>query len=160
MSLKIEVCSKLPQSQTLKHLSGMGKSHKFANLKKTGFFFFSFFFFLFFFFFSFFFFFPFFLFFLQELYRKDCNLAAQLLQCSKNYDRAHKLSEVMWLNLMNIWRNEYYMENRLFYHFQNLLAPLGFDLFIVFHPLSSPRGFCAPAAILCSWGGADKNHSQ
>ncbi|XP_071894394.1 brain-enriched guanylate kinase-associated protein isoform X2 [Anas platyrhynchos] len=29
----------------------------------------------------------------NELYRKDCNLAAQLLQCSKNYDRAHKLSE-------------------------------------------------------------------
>ncbi|XP_061319967.1 brain-enriched guanylate kinase-associated protein isoform X5 [Pezoporus flaviventris] len=30
----------------------------------------------------------------MELYRKDCNLAAQLLQCSKNYDRAHKLSEL------------------------------------------------------------------
>ncbi|KAM9014176.1 brain-enriched guanylate kinase-associated protein isoform 1-T1 [Ara ararauna] len=30
----------------------------------------------------------------NELYRKDCNLAAQLLQCSKNYDRAHKLSEL------------------------------------------------------------------
>ncbi|XP_060611316.2 brain-enriched guanylate kinase-associated protein isoform X4 [Anolis sagrei] len=29
----------------------------------------------------------------NELYRKDCNLAAHLLQCSKNYDRAHKLSE-------------------------------------------------------------------
>ncbi|XP_037756877.1 brain-enriched guanylate kinase-associated protein isoform X1 [Chelonia mydas] len=30
----------------------------------------------------------------NELYRKDCNLAAQLLQGSKNYDRAHKLSEL------------------------------------------------------------------
>uniref|UniRef100_A0A7M4EWF5 Brain enriched guanylate kinase associated n=1 Tax=Crocodylus porosus TaxID=8502 RepID=A0A7M4EWF5_CROPO len=30
----------------------------------------------------------------NELYRKDCNLAAQLLQCSKNYNRAHKLSEL------------------------------------------------------------------
>ncbi|XP_048342153.1 brain-enriched guanylate kinase-associated protein isoform X2 [Sphaerodactylus townsendi] len=30
----------------------------------------------------------------NEIYRKDCNLAAQLLQCSKNYDRAHKLSEL------------------------------------------------------------------
>lgn len=31
---------------------------------------------------------------LQELYRKDCNLAAQLLQCSKSHYRAHKMSEV------------------------------------------------------------------
>ncbi|XP_066428502.1 brain-enriched guanylate kinase-associated protein [Eleutherodactylus coqui] len=30
----------------------------------------------------------------NELYRKDCNLASQLLQCSKNYYRAHKLSEL------------------------------------------------------------------
>lgn len=49
--------------------------------------------------------------FLQELYRKDCNLAAQLLQCSKNYDRAHKLSEVMRPNLFNdiniVWKTGY-----------------------------------------------------
>uniref|UniRef100_A0A6I8PN46 Brain enriched guanylate kinase associated n=1 Tax=Xenopus tropicalis TaxID=8364 RepID=A0A6I8PN46_XENTR len=31
----------------------------------------------------------------NELYRKDCNLASQLLQCSKSYFRAHKLSEVL-----------------------------------------------------------------
>lgn len=31
---------------------------------------------------------------LQDLYRKDCNLAAQLLQCSKSHYRAHKMSEV------------------------------------------------------------------
>ncbi|KAG2457692.1 BEGIN protein, partial [Polypterus senegalus] len=30
----------------------------------------------------------------NELYRKDCNLAAQLLQCSKSHYRAHKLSEL------------------------------------------------------------------
>lgn len=30
----------------------------------------------------------------QDLYRKDCNLAAQLLQCSKSHHRGHKLSEV------------------------------------------------------------------
>ncbi|XP_053330519.1 brain-enriched guanylate kinase-associated protein isoform X3 [Spea bombifrons] len=30
----------------------------------------------------------------NELYRKDCNLASQLLQCSKSYFRAHKLSEL------------------------------------------------------------------
>ncbi|XP_016077195.1 PREDICTED: brain-enriched guanylate kinase-associated protein [Miniopterus natalensis] len=30
----------------------------------------------------------------NELYRKDCNLAAQLLQCSQNYGRVHKVSEV------------------------------------------------------------------
>ncbi|XP_075047995.1 brain-enriched guanylate kinase-associated protein isoform X2 [Mixophyes fleayi] len=30
----------------------------------------------------------------NELYRKDCNLASQLLQCSKTYYRAHKLSEL------------------------------------------------------------------
>lgn len=30
----------------------------------------------------------------QELYRKDCNLAAQLLQCSQTYGRVHKVSEV------------------------------------------------------------------
>ncbi|XP_073434088.1 brain-enriched guanylate kinase-associated protein isoform X6 [Dendrobates tinctorius] len=30
----------------------------------------------------------------NELYRKDCNLASQLLQCSKSYYRAHKLSEL------------------------------------------------------------------
>lgn len=30
----------------------------------------------------------------QEHYRKDCNLAAQLLQCSQNHCRVHKLSEV------------------------------------------------------------------
>ncbi|KAL0969609.1 hypothetical protein UPYG_G00229750 [Umbra pygmaea] len=30
----------------------------------------------------------------NELYRKDCNLAAQLLHCSKSYHRAHKLSEL------------------------------------------------------------------
>ncbi|XP_036061762.1 brain-enriched guanylate kinase-associated protein isoform X2 [Onychomys torridus] len=29
----------------------------------------------------------------NEHYRKDCNLAAQLLQCSQNYCRVHKLSE-------------------------------------------------------------------
>lgn len=32
--------------------------------------------------------------FFQDLYRKDCNLAAQLLQCSKSHYRAHKMSEV------------------------------------------------------------------
>uniref|UniRef100_H3AAX0 Brain enriched guanylate kinase associated n=1 Tax=Latimeria chalumnae TaxID=7897 RepID=H3AAX0_LATCH len=30
----------------------------------------------------------------NELYRKDCNLAAQLLQCTKSHHRAHKLSEL------------------------------------------------------------------
>uniref|UniRef100_A0A1A8LVP0 Brain-enriched guanylate kinase-associated n=1 Tax=Nothobranchius pienaari TaxID=704102 RepID=A0A1A8LVP0_9TELE len=30
----------------------------------------------------------------NDLYRKDCNLAAQLLQCSKSHFRAHKLSEL------------------------------------------------------------------
>ncbi|XP_071752960.1 brain-enriched guanylate kinase-associated protein [Centroberyx gerrardi] len=30
----------------------------------------------------------------NELYRKDCNLAAQLLQCSKSHYRAHKMSEL------------------------------------------------------------------
>ncbi|XP_077906989.1 brain-enriched guanylate kinase-associated protein isoform X2 [Ictidomys tridecemlineatus] len=30
----------------------------------------------------------------NELYRKDCNLAAQLLQCSQTYGRAHKVSEL------------------------------------------------------------------
>ncbi|KAJ7989265.1 hypothetical protein DPEC_G00317690 [Dallia pectoralis] len=30
----------------------------------------------------------------NDLYRKDCNLAAQLLQCSKSYNRANKLSEL------------------------------------------------------------------
>ncbi|XP_074087026.1 brain-enriched guanylate kinase-associated protein [Macrotis lagotis] len=30
----------------------------------------------------------------NELYRKDCNLAAQLLQCSKTYDRSHTVSEL------------------------------------------------------------------
>ncbi|XP_036061764.1 brain-enriched guanylate kinase-associated protein isoform X4 [Onychomys torridus] len=30
----------------------------------------------------------------NEHYRKDCNLAAQLLQCSQNYCRVHKLSEL------------------------------------------------------------------
>uniref|UniRef100_A0AAZ3PVE7 Brain-enriched guanylate kinase-associated protein n=1 Tax=Oncorhynchus tshawytscha TaxID=74940 RepID=A0AAZ3PVE7_ONCTS len=30
----------------------------------------------------------------NDLYRKDCNLAAQLLQCSKSHHRAHKLSEL------------------------------------------------------------------
>nr|XP_033807427.1 brain-enriched guanylate kinase-associated protein isoform X1 [Geotrypetes seraphini] len=30
----------------------------------------------------------------NELYRKDCNLASQLLQSSKTYHRAHKLSEL------------------------------------------------------------------
>nr|XP_003408662.1 brain-enriched guanylate kinase-associated protein [Loxodonta africana] len=30
----------------------------------------------------------------NELYRKDCNLAAQLLQCSHNYGRVHKVSEL------------------------------------------------------------------
>ncbi|KAM5129908.1 brain-enriched guanylate kinase-associated protein [Mantella aurantiaca] len=30
----------------------------------------------------------------NELYRKDCNLASQLLQCSKGFYRAHKLSEM------------------------------------------------------------------
>ncbi|KAG9336411.1 hypothetical protein JZ751_002758 [Albula glossodonta] len=30
----------------------------------------------------------------NDLYRKDCNLAAQLLQCSKSHYRAHKLSEL------------------------------------------------------------------
>ncbi|XP_077322777.1 brain-enriched guanylate kinase-associated protein isoform X4 [Lithobates pipiens] len=30
----------------------------------------------------------------NELYRKDCNLASQLLQCSKGFYRAHKLSEL------------------------------------------------------------------
>ncbi|CAL8285065.1 unnamed protein product [Lota lota] len=30
----------------------------------------------------------------NDLYRKDCNLAAQLLQCSKSQHRAHKLSEL------------------------------------------------------------------
>nr|XP_020446556.1 brain-enriched guanylate kinase-associated protein isoform X2 [Monopterus albus] len=29
----------------------------------------------------------------NDLYRKDCNLAAQLLQCSKSHYRAHKMSE-------------------------------------------------------------------
>ncbi|XP_072696034.1 brain-enriched guanylate kinase-associated protein isoform X2 [Canis lupus baileyi] len=29
----------------------------------------------------------------NELYRKDCNLAAQLLQCSQTYGRVHKVSE-------------------------------------------------------------------
>ncbi|XP_077415238.1 uncharacterized protein begain isoform X2 [Vanacampus margaritifer] len=29
-----------------------------------------------------------------DLYRKDCNLAAQLLQCSKSHYRAHKMSEL------------------------------------------------------------------
>ncbi|XP_029397033.1 brain-enriched guanylate kinase-associated protein isoform X2 [Mus pahari] len=32
----------------------------------------------------------------NELYRKDCNLAAQLLQCSQTYGRVHKVSEVTW----------------------------------------------------------------
>ncbi|XP_028362111.1 brain-enriched guanylate kinase-associated protein isoform X1 [Phyllostomus discolor] len=30
----------------------------------------------------------------NELYRKDCNLAAQLLQCSQAYGRGHKVSEL------------------------------------------------------------------
>nr|XP_061798850.1 brain-enriched guanylate kinase-associated protein-like [Nerophis lumbriciformis] len=30
----------------------------------------------------------------NNLYRKDCNLAAQLLQCSKSHYRAHKMSEL------------------------------------------------------------------
>ncbi|XP_060919175.1 brain-enriched guanylate kinase-associated protein isoform X1 [Labrus mixtus] len=30
----------------------------------------------------------------NDLYRKDCNLAAQLLQCSKSHYRAHKMSEL------------------------------------------------------------------
>ncbi|KAL6077499.1 hypothetical protein STEG23_006697 [Scotinomys teguina] len=30
----------------------------------------------------------------NEHYRKDCNLAAQLLQCSQNYGRVHKVSEL------------------------------------------------------------------
>uniref|UniRef100_A0A8C7ZI51 Brain-enriched guanylate kinase-associated protein n=1 Tax=Oryzias sinensis TaxID=183150 RepID=A0A8C7ZI51_9TELE len=30
----------------------------------------------------------------NDLYRKDCNLAAQLLQCSKSHYRSHKLSEL------------------------------------------------------------------
>ncbi|XP_072283542.1 brain-enriched guanylate kinase-associated protein isoform X3 [Pyxicephalus adspersus] len=30
----------------------------------------------------------------NELYRKDCNLASQLLQCGKGFYRAHKLSEL------------------------------------------------------------------
>ncbi|XP_041121900.1 brain-enriched guanylate kinase-associated protein-like isoform X1 [Polyodon spathula] len=30
----------------------------------------------------------------NELYRKDCNVAAQLFQCSKSHYRAHKLSEL------------------------------------------------------------------
>ncbi|KAM9294650.1 brain-enriched guanylate kinase-associated protein [Gastrophryne carolinensis] len=30
----------------------------------------------------------------NELYRKDCNLASQLLQCSKGFYRAHKLAEL------------------------------------------------------------------
>ncbi|XP_077477039.1 brain-enriched guanylate kinase-associated protein isoform X1 [Stigmatopora argus] len=30
----------------------------------------------------------------NDLYRKDCNLAAQLLQCSKSHHRAHKMSEL------------------------------------------------------------------
>ncbi|XP_062379518.1 brain-enriched guanylate kinase-associated protein [Sardina pilchardus] len=30
----------------------------------------------------------------NELYRKDCNLAAQLLQCGKSHYRSHKLSEL------------------------------------------------------------------
>ncbi|CDQ65492.1 unnamed protein product [Oncorhynchus mykiss] len=30
----------------------------------------------------------------NDLYRKDCNLAAQLLQCSKSHHRAHKLSKL------------------------------------------------------------------
>ncbi|XP_030876027.1 brain-enriched guanylate kinase-associated protein-like [Leptonychotes weddellii] len=30
----------------------------------------------------------------NELYRKDCNLAAQLLQCSQTYGRVRKVSEV------------------------------------------------------------------
>ncbi|XP_054988279.1 brain-enriched guanylate kinase-associated protein isoform X3 [Sorex araneus] len=30
----------------------------------------------------------------NELYRKDCNLAAQLLQCSQSYGRVHKVSEL------------------------------------------------------------------
>ncbi|KAM5339883.1 brain-enriched guanylate kinase-associated protein isoform 2-T2 [Glossophaga mutica] len=30
----------------------------------------------------------------NELYRKDCNLAAQLLQCSQTYGRGHKVSEL------------------------------------------------------------------
>ncbi|XP_026881654.2 brain-enriched guanylate kinase-associated protein isoform X2 [Electrophorus electricus] len=30
----------------------------------------------------------------NDLYRKDCNLAAQLLQCGKSHYRAHKLSEL------------------------------------------------------------------
>nr|KAF6386104.1 brain enriched guanylate kinase associated [Myotis myotis] len=30
----------------------------------------------------------------NELYRKDCNLAAQLLQCSQTYGRVHKVSEL------------------------------------------------------------------
>lgn len=32
----------------------------------------------------------------QELYRKDCNLAAQLLQSSQTYGRVRKVSEVTW----------------------------------------------------------------
>ncbi|XP_056152302.1 brain-enriched guanylate kinase-associated protein [Lampris incognitus] len=30
----------------------------------------------------------------NDMYRKDCNLAAQLLQCSKSHIRAHKISEL------------------------------------------------------------------
>uniref|UniRef100_A0A8C6WB80 Brain-enriched guanylate kinase-associated n=1 Tax=Nannospalax galili TaxID=1026970 RepID=A0A8C6WB80_NANGA len=30
----------------------------------------------------------------NELYRKDCNLAAQMLQCSQTYGRVHKVSEL------------------------------------------------------------------
>lgn len=136
--LEVKACSKSPQSEFWKDWSGMGKRLKATStlqtLKKRLFFVF-----------------------FQELYRKDCNLAAQLLQCSKNYDRAHKLSEVMWPSLLNIQGYKYCMESRLFctYKFQNLFALKAFPA----HPPLSHRRPCAPAGDLCSRGSCWQNHS-
>lgn len=102
----------------------------------------------------------FFGFFFQELYRKDCNLAAQLLQCSKNYDRAHKLSEVMWPNFLNIQWYKYCMENWLFCmcQVQNLSA-----LKALFppHTLLEATGGLMHLLVLCAVeGGAGKTTAR
>lgn len=94
--------------------------------------------------------------FFQELYRKDCNLAAQLLQCSKNYDRAHKLSEVMWPDLFNdiniVWKTGYFARFS-----SRICLPLRF-LFL--HTLSfKPQEASCTCWCVCSWARCWQNHS-
>lgn len=94
--------------------------------------------------------------FFQELYRKDCNLAAQLLQCSKNYDRAHKLSEVMWSNLFNdtntVWKTGY---------FGCIHSRICFPLRVLFLHTASfkPQEASCSCWCLCSQGKCWQNHS-